>query len=281
MRDAFLFRLLIWCVGLYGALCLLVFLFQRSLLYVPSRYGESEGVKIARAHGLEPWRDAQGRLRGWRHAGAPGAACVVVCHGNAGSALDRAYFVPLLDGCEVILLEYPGYGSRPGDPAQPALVADAAEALADLRQAGRRKLVLVGESLGSGVAVQAAARLPAAVDGLLLVTPVARMTDVAARHYPYLPTGLLLRDRWDNAAAVQGFHGPVAVLVAGRDEVVGAEQGRKLAAVCRRVRVWEQPLAGHNSVDVRAGAVPWAEMLAYLQVGGASGSAGSKDAARQ
>ncbi|HJU83861.1 MAG TPA: alpha/beta fold hydrolase [Holophagaceae bacterium] len=267
MRFPFLVRLLLGCLGLYGAVTLAAFLLQRRMMYAPERYGEAEAMRMAKARGLEPWRDAKGALRGWRRAGVPGAPCVVVFHGNAGAALDRDYFVPLMGGREVILLEYQGYGCRPGEPSQSAMVADAAEALARLRDEGRGPILLLGESLGSGVAAHAAARVPGAVSGMLLVTPVARMADVAAMHYPWLPIRLLLRERWDNAAAIRDFPGPVAILVAGQDEVVGAAQGHGLAAACRKARLWEQPEAGHNSVDVRPGAAPWGEMLAWLDAG--------------
>ena len=268
MRMPVLVQLLLWCVGIYGALCLVVLLFQRRLMYFPDQYGEPEAVSMARQHGLEPWRDGQGRLRGWRRAGAAGVPCVVVFHGNAATALERDYYLPLLGGRELILIEYPGYGPRPGVPSESALVADAVDALAHLEQEGRAPILLLGESLGSGVAVQAAAQVPHAVAGLLLVTPVARMSEVAAKHYPYLPVRLLLRERWDNASAIRTFTGPVAILVAGRDEVVGAEQGRRLAASNARSKVWEQPEAGHNTLDFTPGATPWTEMLAYLQSGG-------------
>ncbi|MDP1832779.1 MAG: alpha/beta fold hydrolase [Geothrix sp.] len=261
-------RLLIWALLAYAGLCLAAFLAQRRMLYFPDRGGEPEALQRAARLGLAPWRDGAGRLLGWRRPLMTGSRPrVLVLHGNAGDALGRVVYLPVLEaaGFEGVLLEYPGYGCRPGAPTEATLVADARAALSLLRQE-RTPVVLMGESLGSGVAVQAAAADPDSVAGLLLTVPFARMTEVAAHHYPYLPMGLLLRDRWDSLGAARGYPGPVAVLVAGRDEVVGPGQGHRLAgAFPGPVRVWEAPQSGHNELQLDPGRPPWSDMLAFLR----------------
>lgn len=219
--------------------------------------------------GLAPWRDDTGRLLGWRRAGFDGTRPrVVVFHGNAGDALGRVDYLPMLEaaGFEGVLLEYPGYGSRPGRPAERELVADGRAALRQLKAEGAGPVVLLGESLGSGVAVQVASVEPGLVAGLLLVTPFTRMDEVASRHYPFLPMRLLLRDRWDGLEAIPHYPGPVAVVLAGQDEVVGASQGRRLAAaVPGSVLVREIPWADHNGLPLGPGQPPWPELLSFLR----------------
>lgn len=262
--------LLRWLIGglvAYAGLCLLAFLGQRRLMYFPDRSSESESLHWASRHGLAPWRDGEGRILGWRRAASlPAKPRVLLLHGNAGDALGRLDYLPLLEaaGFEGILLEYPGYGCRPGNPSQSLLVGDARQALSLLRQEGA-PVFLLGESLGSGVAAQVAGTDSASVSGLLLVTPFARMTEVAAWHYPFFPMGLILRDRWDSLGAVRNYHGPVAILLAGRDEVVGTQQGQRLAAACPGpMKVWEVPGAGHNDLLQRAGQSPWFELMLFL-----------------
>ena len=144
-------------------------------------------------------------------------------------------------------------------------MGDGRAALRQLKAEGPGPVFLLGESLGSGVAVQVAAAEPGAVAGLLLVTPFARMTEVASHHYPLVPMRLLLRDRWDSQGAVRGYPGPVALLLAGRDEVVGAAQGRRLAAaVPGPVFVREVPWADHNGLPLEPGQSPWPELLGFL-----------------
>ncbi len=258
--------LVLGILGLYAGLCLLVFLFQRRLLYFPDRAGETAALARARSLGLEPWRDAAGGLRGFR-APSPTRprARLLVLHGNAGSALDRATWVEALGvELEVALLEYPGYGARPGAPSEAALAAAALDAVDALAAEGPGPVWLLGESLGSGVASRAAARRPERVSGLFLVTPFASLPELARVHYPFLPS-FLLRDRFEPARDLAAFRGPVAVLVAGRDEVVTAEQGLRLhAALAGPKRLWVQEGATHNGLDLRPGLPMWREVTAFL-----------------
>lgn len=268
MRAVGLLKLLAWGLGLYGGLCLLAFLAQRRMMYFPDREGETEAVPRALHAGLVPWPDARGRLLGWRRPVRSSGPRALVLHGNAGDALGRLDYLPVLEaaGFEAVLLEYPGYGPREGAPSETTLVADAQAALGRLKAESAAPVILVGESLGSGVAAQVAAADPGAVAGLVLAVPFARMTEVAAWHYPWLPMKVLLKDRWDSLSAVRGYGGPVALLIAGRDEVVGAEQGRRLAQGCPGpARVWEVPSALHNGLPRAPGRPPWSEALAFLR----------------
>ncbi len=258
---------LLGVLGIYAGFCLLVFAFQRRLLYFPERSAEGAAMARAARLGFEPWRDGAGGLRGWRAAGPPRpAARLLVLHGNAGSALDRAYYREAFGrlGLEVSLLEYPGYGARPGSPSESSLVAAALDAVDALASAGDAPIWLLGESLGSGVASRAAALRPQVVRGLFLVTPFASLPELARHHYPILP-GFLLRDRFEPLRDLRSFRGPVAILLAGRDEVVTAAQGRRLfEALSGPRRLWEQPNALHNTLDLAPDLPMWREVVSFL-----------------
>jgi hypothetical protein len=260
-------RLMVAGALAYLGLCLLALLAQRRLMYFPDRSPEAEALQRAARLGLAPWRDATGRLLGWRRPSmGTRRPRVLLFHGNAGDALGRVDYLPVLEaaGFEGVLMEYPGYGCRPGEPSEAALVADAGAAFSQLQGEGC-PVILMGESLGSGVAAQVGGNHPGGAAALLLVVPFARMTEVAAWHYPFLPMGLILRDRWDSLSAIRNHPGPVAILLAGRDEVVGAAQGRRLATACPgAVRLWEVPHAGHNELPLIPGRPPWSEMLDFL-----------------
>jgi len=254
-----------------AGLLLLVFLGQRRMLYFPERQLMAAAERGARAVGLAPWT-FEGRFLGWRAPHPSGAARgrVVVFHGNAGSALDRAYFRDVFQSpggplpVDVYLAEYPGYGPRPGEPSERALVDAALEAARTARRDGPGPVILVGESLGSGVAALAAALDPAAVDGLLLVTPLASVPAVARRHYGAVPDWLV-RDRYATDVALPRYPGPVGFLVAGRDEVVFPDLGLALFdARHGPKRLWLDPAAGHNSLDYDPRLPRWREMLSFL-----------------
>ncbi len=252
---------------------LLVWLAQRRLLYFPERTDRASAERRARALGLEPFTDGE-ELLGWRArhpAGARGR--LVVLHGNAGSALDRAYFVDAFASAapslplDVYLVEYPGYGPRPGSPSEAALVATARRAIAVARRDGAGPVLVAGESIGSGVAALAAAAAPGEVDGLLLVTPLASVPSVARRHYPFLPA-FVHRDAYRADRALPRYGGPVAFLVAGADEVVFADLGRALFdAYPGRKRLWVDARAGHNTLDWRPGIARWREMVELVAGG--------------
>lgn len=243
---------------------------QRQLIYFPERAGERELLARAAEIGLQPWRSRAGALIGWRSASLQRAERrMLVFHGNAGHALYREYFAAGLaaTGAEwdTYLFEYPGYGARPGEPSEGAIIAAATRALEELLENDAPPLYLTGESLGCGVASTLAASFPEAVRGLLLVTPFTRLADVAAHHYPFLPVRLLLSERYDSVSALARYHGPVAFLLAGRDEVVPTALGRQLHdgyTGPKWLRI--QPQAGHNSLDVSPAAPWWREFSEFL-----------------
>jgi pimeloyl-ACP methyl ester carboxylesterase len=268
-----LLRLLRTVAVCYLLLCVLIGLLQRFLIYMP--FHETEPALLVQASGLgvEPWRDASGAIIGWKSAppaGPPPANRLVVFHGNAGYALHREYyfsgFGDLDDGrtWEVLIFEYPGYGARPGKIGEASFVEAATKAL-DTLAADPRPIFLLGESLGSGPACALAARHPQRIAGLFLVTPFASLRGVASHHYPFLPVRFLLRDQWDNTAALRNYAGRVAVLIADKDEVVTAAQGRQLfEAYTGPKRLWTERGARHNDVNFSPTADWWREVTEFL-----------------
>ncbi len=244
-------------------------IFQRRMIYHPSRVAPGDLLAQAQQAGLQPWRNAGGELIGWRMpADAPGAPRALVLHGNAGHALDRVYFAEgfraLDPPWETLLLEYPGYGARAGRPSEPSIRAAAEDALHSLPTDGR-PLIVVGESLGTGAAAALAGRHPDRVAGLLLVTPFLNLADVGRRHYPFFPVRLMLRERYDSRAALRHYRGPAAFLLADHDEVVSAESGRLLyESYHGPKRLWRQA-AGHSSLDYAPAAAWWGETAKFLQ----------------
>ncbi|MBI4625390.1 MAG: alpha/beta hydrolase [Verrucomicrobia bacterium] len=228
-------NILITAVLGYTAMCVLLFLLQRRMLYYPSSTALAEQLAYAPGAGLEPWRDAAGARIGWKRE-APGAVAAqrwLVFHGNAGLAVQRAYWADALERVSpgrtlsVYILEYPGYGRREGSPTENAITAAALAAI-DAFPADGKPTHLLGESLGCAVAAQVARARPERVGGLVLVSPFNCLADVAAHHYPWLPVRGLLRDRWRSDEALRGFAGPVAILAAERDGVVPAKFAQRL-----------------------------------------------------
>lgn len=267
-----LLRALIILTSCYAGLCLLMFISQRRLLYLPSRPTLDASTATARSMGLEPWVDHTNALLGWvsAHPSGKPRGTLLVLHGNAGSAVDRTYLRDAFQGTgmpvalDILLLEYPGYGPRAGQPSEAALVTATVEALERLAREQRGPVLLLGESLGSAVAALAAARRPDLVKGLLLVTPLKSVPAIARRHYPFLPA-ILVRDRFEADRALAKLSMPVGFLVAGRDEVVFPDLGLALhGAYAGPKRLWVDERAGHNDLDYTPSLARWGEMAAFV-----------------
>lgn len=256
-------RVVLYALLFFGALAL----FQDRLLYFPDTPPLATALAEAQRDGLRPWPDA-GNYRGLlREPAGPARATVVLFHGNAGHAGHRAWYAEALTrlGLRVILAEYPGYGPRSGKLGEAALSADAAETIALVRKQFSGPLLLAGESLGAGVAAAAVARNPAGIAGQLLITPWDRLENVARFHYPWMPVGWLLHDRYDSVANLAKYPGRVLVAVAERDSIVPARFGSGLyAALSGTKRLVVMPGADHNDWPERVDAAWWRDAVAFL-----------------
>lgn len=263
-------RLMLMLLGCILLVLGALFVVQRSLIYYPTRVSRAQfdatvsGSLDGRVSIVDPF-DA---VVFEPPQTVPVAGTAILFHGNGGFGLDRAYLAPEFArrGLRLILAEYPGYGARPGSPSEKAIVGDANALYTKMASSfPGAPILIVGESLGTGVAVQVAtSQKGQRPSRLVLLTPFLSLAETAARVYPFLPARYLLRDRFDSAAALAQYSGPVAILIAGNDEVVGAEQGRRLAQLSRsrgETVVVELPGAGHNSWSVLLTDGEWTELL--------------------
>ena len=234
-----------------------MFLFQRQLMYYPdSSLPSPEASGLVGVEVVTSTTEDGLDLGAWYRPARGAAPTVAYFHGNAGHIGHRAGKArPLLEaGLGILLVEYRGYGGNPGSPDERGLLADGRAALAFLadRGVGPERIVLYGESLGSGVAVALAAEMaarsaPAA--GLVLEAPFTSIADVAQIHYPFLPARWLVRDRFDSAARIGAVRAPVLVLLAEDDRVVPARLGRRLFEAAREPKVLRVfPGAGHEDL---------------------------------
>lgn len=250
-----------------AAACLIllagIFMFQDRLLYFPSKAALADVVSPT----LRAWPSPQDFRGLVAQPAGPARATALVFHGNAGHAGHRAYYAEALTrlGLRVILAEYPGYGPRGGALGERALVDDAEQTLVLAHRLHGPPLLLVGESLGAGVAAAAGARQRDKTAGLLLITPWDRLERVAAYHYPWLPVRWLLRDRYDSATHLMAFGRPILIAVAERDSIVPAQFGTALHDALsdpRRLTVIEA--ADHNDWVERVNDAWWRRAVAFL-----------------
>ncbi|MFL5456774.1 MAG: alpha/beta hydrolase [Myxococcales bacterium] len=181
----------------------------------------------------------------------PGAPVVAHFNGNGEDLADAGPVIDLLRsiGAGVLAVEYPGYGlSRAdGPPSEEACYRAAAAALVHLRATLHRgPLILEGQSLGTGVAVEMASR--GFGDRLILISPFTSMADVAAVHFPWLPARLLVRDRFDSAAKAPRIGMPVLLVHGDADEIVPASMSEELVHRFPQATLRIVADAGHNDL---------------------------------
>lgn len=224
-------RLLLLPVGVYLAICIALFGCQRDLLYHPDAALADPAAVGLQDAALEHLKTADGEdlVAWWIPPSAPDKPVYLYFHGNGGNLTYRPNRFRLLtaDGAGLMALSWRGYGGSTGSPTEEGLMTDARTAYAAVRsRAGPERIVLVGESLGTGVAVMLAAEAPVAA--LILDSGYSAISDVAADKFPWLPARLLLRDRFraDLVAAKVGV--PVFQVHCVDDPVIPFALGRRL-----------------------------------------------------
>ena len=248
----FLRKVVLWTIsglfGLYLAAMGLTFAKQRALLYpAPTDRAFATGLP----HGFREivLRTSDDlRLQAIYRPASGALPTLVFFHGN-GDNLKGAMAATgtLADaGYGMLLVEYRGYSGNPGSPTEAGLYRDGEAALRWLSEAmiPLARTILVGNSLGSGVATQLASSHDVA--GLILISGYARLADVAALHVRIFPVRLLLLDRYDNAAKLPRVTAPVLLLHGAADSFIPPGQSEELARLDPRAKLVLVPNAGHE-----------------------------------
>ena len=240
----------------YALFVAAMYVLQRSIVYFPARslpapaqagVPDMDLVSLHTADGLE--------LKAWfkppKRSGNTVHPTIVYFHGNGGGIAIRGTRArPYLDrGYGMLLVEYRGYSKNPGSPNEQGLYADGRAALAFVQSAGLSldRVVLLGESLGSGVAVQLATEFD--VGAVVLESPFTSTVDVAAGAYWFLPVRWLMKDRFESISKIGEVRAPLFMVHGERERIVPVRLGRRLfAAATNPKEALYLPRAGHNDL---------------------------------
>ena len=166
----------------------------------------------------------------WYAEAKPGLPTILFFHGNAGEISGRAERMAFYQsqGFGALFVSYRGYGGSTGSISEQGFMTDAFAAYDYLTKRGvaPEMIAVVGESLGTGVAVQLAAQRP--VGALALEAPFSAAVDVAAGIYPGFPSGLLMKDQFISRDYITRVKVPVLIQHGDADTVIPVGQGRKL-----------------------------------------------------
>jgi fermentation-respiration switch protein FrsA (DUF1100 family) len=240
-------------IGVLGALYLTLLLaivcMQRSLMYFPMRETMSPsqaGLPQAQVLSLRT-EDGQ-KLVTWYIPAQSGKPLLLYFHGNGGGLSDRAQrFADMTaDGDGLLAIAYRSYFGSTGTPTEAGLHIDALTAYAEALKLGYTpdRIVAVGESLGTGVAVALAAQKPVAA--LILDSPYTSTLAVAEKTYWMFPTSLLMRDQFHADRSIGQIHVPVLMVHGAEDGIIPLQFAKGLFAMANEPKTFiEVPAAGH------------------------------------
>ena len=236
----------------YGALVTLMFVFQRRLMYFPDPARvtpAAAGLPQAREVSLTS-SDGE-KLIAWFVPPCGEGPLVIYFQGNAEGLPARVgrFLWMIAAGYGVLALCYRGYGGSTGHPSEHGLIRDA-EAAYEFAHAHvpAKRIVLFGESLGTGVAVVLAATHEIA--GIVLDAPFTSIADVGAAAYPFVPVRWALKDRFRSDTRIAEVAAPLLVLHGKQDQVVPVRFGERLFALAREPkRMVRFPRGGHVDLD--------------------------------
>ena len=188
-------------IAIYVLVLILLFIFQRSLMYLPleNNYsGDKLKVKVEKVNIVT---SDNINLLGWLHKKDLNKfKTIVYFHGNAGTLENRIHKLNHFKDMDVnfLIIAWRGFSGNKGKPSEKGLYIDANSAIKWLKKLGleEKDIILYGESLGTGVATEIAQSNNYA--GLVLETPFTSMVEAAKNFYPYIPVSILLKDKYDN-----------------------------------------------------------------------------------
>ncbi|MGE3711280.1 MAG: alpha/beta hydrolase, partial [Hyphomicrobiaceae bacterium] len=238
---------------------------QRTLLYRinPDRVSPSDaGLQGIEEETLKT-PDAN-RIVAWWTPPRSNGPVVLYFPGNAGNLARRADRVRLFKehGVGILIVSYPGYAGSTGSPSEAAINASARLAYDWLAARGiaSGRIVLYGESLGTGVAVQLAAARPVA--GVVLDSPYTSIADMAAREYWYLPVHHLMWDRFDTMSYIGRINAPLLIIHGEQDPLVPLAMSRQVFAAAAEPKQYVTIPGQRHTMTLADG--PWPHIRAFI-----------------
>ena len=236
-RRNFFLEFIIGIVVIYTSVLILLFIFQRSLMYHPQEnnyFGDKMEVDIEKVN-IKTSDNIN--LLGWFHKkDLKKFKTIVYFHGNAGKLENRIHKLNHFKDMDVnfLIIAWRGFSGNDGKPSEEGLYIDGSSTILWLKDLGlaEKDIILYGESLGTGVATEIAQNNNFA--GLVLETPFTSMIEAAKNFYPYIPVALLLKDKYDNQNKIKNINIPVLVMHGEVDQIVPFWMGKKIYEIANQ-----------------------------------------------
>lgn len=244
---------LLFVGAMYVGMLVLIYVFQRSFLYIPDQQVPSElhlskmdfqATQIVTGDGKQ-------LTSLWRAPKDETQPIIIHFHGNAGSHFDRISIYQAMagEGAGLLGVGYPGYGGNAGSPDEQALYQTAQANYDWLIAQGYSadRIVIVGQSLGSGVSTWLADKNNAA--GLILEAAYTGMDDMAQKQFPFLPAKLLAKDKYRSLDRIDRINMPLSWIHGTDDDLIPFAMGQRLFDAAKEPKI-AHPIkgGGHNDL---------------------------------
>jgi len=242
-------------LSFYVLLLIILFFFQGSLLYHPSVNNylkdkaaneptEIEKVKITTRDNID--------LVAWFYnKNIDQFKTILFFHGNAGSLENRTYKLNHFKDLDVnfLIIAWRGFSGNEGKPNEMGLYEDARSAIKWLGTKGikEKNIILYGESLGTGVAVEIAQNKNYA--GVILESPFTSMVNMGKKYYPFFPVTLLLKDRFESDKKINNVLVPVLIMHGKVDKIVPYDMGKKMYELANEPKFFYSQKYGDHMIE--------------------------------
>jgi len=227
----YLYFTIFFLVTVYTLVLIFIYFNQRNLLYHPAENNylddkiefihEEVWIKIEKDIKLKSWLIKKD-LKKYK--------TIIFFHGNAGNLFNRVYKLNELNKLDVniLIISWRGFSGNSGEPTEKNLYIDAKLSVKWLNDLGvsNDKIILYGESLGTGVAVELGQNNT--FNSVILESPFTSIAKAAKIYYPYLPINLLLKDRYDSIDKINKITKPVLIMHGMKDNIVPHKMGVEL-----------------------------------------------------
>ena len=215
----------------YIVVIIFVYFYQRNLLYHPSENNyQNDTIQFNHQEIFIKVND-EIKLKSWIiNKDLKNFKTLVFFHGNAGDLSNRIYKLNELDklNINILLISWRGFSGNEGYPTEKNLYEDAEAAIKWLnkKKVSNSQIILYGESLGTGVAVEIASKNN--FNSIILESPFTSIENSAKIYYPYLPVSFLLKDRYDSISKIKKINSPILIMHGRKDDIVPFFMGKKL-----------------------------------------------------
>ena len=215
----------------YFVLLVFIYFYQRNLLYHPSE-NNYQNDKIQFSYDeIFIKVDEKIKLKSWIiNKNLKKFKTLLFFHGNAGELSNRIYKLNELNKLDIniLLISWRGFSGNEGSPTEENLYKDAKAAIKWLnrKEVENNKIILYGESLGTGVAVEIGKKNN--FNSIILEAPFTSMENAAKIYYPYLPVKLLLKDKYNSISKIKKITTPILIMHGKKDDIVPFSMGKEL-----------------------------------------------------